>query len=147
MHAQRILLVEDEPDIQKVAKLSLTLVGGYDVAVVDNGIEAIRLAEQLKPDVILLDVMLPDMDGYETLTRMKQHDRLKDIPVLFMSAKAQQKEVSYGLSLGAIGYIIKPFDPMTLPAQVQQFLQVLEGRPIDPPALFADAEESSRMIS
>lgn len=146
MDAQRILLVEDEPDIQKVAKLSLTLVGGYEVAVVDNGIEAIRLAEQIKPDVILLDVMLPDMDGYETLTRIKQHDHLKDIPVLFISAKAQQSEVSYGLSLGAIGYITKPFDPMTLPAQVQQFLRILEGRPIDVPERFSE-EEPSTMIS
>jgi len=126
MNAKRVLLVEDEPDIQKVIRLSLTLRGGYEVFIANSGVEAIPLAEQLLPDLILLDVMLPELDGYQIYTLLKQNLLTRAIPVIFLSAKAQCREIAYGLSLGAIGYITKPFDPMKLPEQIQQIVQQQE---------------------
>jgi CheY-like chemotaxis protein len=126
MKLKRVLLVEDEPDIQKIIRLSLTLNGGYEVFIANSGAEAIPLAEQTAPDVILLDVMLPEVDGYETYARLKENSQTRAIPVIFISAKAQRAEVEYGLRLGAIGYITKPFDPMTLPEQIRQIVQAHE---------------------
>jgi len=123
MNVRRVLLVEDEPDIQTIIRLSLTLLGEWDVLVAHSGVDVVPLAEQTVPDLILLDVMLPEIDGYQAYTRLRQNPRTAAIPVIFISAKAQQEEIAYGLSLGAIGYITKPFDPLTLSEQIHQIVQ------------------------
>ena len=115
----RILYVEDEPDIQAVAKLALEMVGGFEVKICSSGAEAVRDAASFEPDMILLDVMMPEMDGPETLTALRDQPRLAEVPVAFMTAKVQTAEVEHYKSLGARDVIPKPFDPMTLADRVR----------------------------
>lgn len=121
--ALRILLIEDDPDIQRMVQLSLKFQGGHEVSVASGGQEGIAKAEQEKPDLILLDVMMPEMDGYETCRRLKANPATASIPIVFLSARAQQSEIQKGRELGAIGYLVKPFDPMTLSDQLQEMLR------------------------
>jgi CheY-like chemotaxis protein len=118
MRIQRLLLAEDDPDIQKVVRMSLRVRGVTDVLLADNGEDCLRLAKDKRPDVVLLDVMMPRMDGYETCRRLKLDPETRDIPVIFLTAKAQHFEMKRGLDAGALGYLIKPFDPMTLHDQI-----------------------------
>lgn len=115
----RILYVEDEPDIQTVAKIALETVGGFEVKVCSSGQEALSAAEDFAPDMILLDVMMPGMDGPSTLEALRKKPSLADTPVAFMTAKVQPAEVEHYKSLGAREVIAKPFDPMTLADQVK----------------------------
>jgi two-component system, OmpR family, response regulator len=116
---QRILYVEDEPDIQAVAKLALEMVGGFTVKVCSSGEEALREAAAFAPDMILLDVMMPGMDGPSTLKALRELPSLAELPVAFMTAKVQPAEVAHYKTLGARDVIAKPFDPMTLASQVR----------------------------
>lgn len=115
----RILYVEDEPDIQAVAKLALEIVGGFEVKVCSSGEEALSAVEAFAPDMILLDVMMPGMDGPSTLQALREKPSCADTPVAFMTAKVQPAEVAHYKSLGARDVIAKPFDPMTLAGQVK----------------------------
>ncbi|MFN3373276.1 MAG: response regulator [Chloroflexus sp.] len=115
---QKILFVEDDPDIQMVAQLALEAVGGYTVQMCSSGAEALAVAEQFAPDLILLDVMMPGMDGPTTLAELRKKPALAQTPVIFMTARVQRHEVEQYLALGAADVISKPFDPMTLSAQV-----------------------------
>jgi len=121
--ALRILLVEDDPDIQRMVQLSLKFQGGHEVSVASGGKEGLEKAEQEQPDLILLDVMMPEMDGYETCRRLKANPATAAIPVVFLSARAQQSEIQKGRELGAIGYLVKPFDPLTLSGQLEAMLR------------------------
>ena len=125
MRIRRLLLAEDDPDIQKVVRMSLRVRGVTDVLVADNGEDCLRLVKERPPDVILLDVMMPRMDGYETCRRLKLDPETRDIPVIFLTAKAQHFEMKRGLDAGALGYLIKPFDPMTLHDEI---VAVLDSR-------------------
>ena len=116
---QRILYVEDEADIQAVAKLALEMVGGFTVKVCSSGEEALREAAAFAPDMILLDVMMPGMDGPTTLKGLREQPSLAAVPIAFMTAKVQPQEISHYKSLGARDVIPKPFDPMTLADQVR----------------------------
>lgn len=129
MVIRKVLLAEDDEDIQKVAQISLQFRGGWEVALAINGEECLAKAAQDRPDLILLDCMMPQMDGYEACRRLKQDPSLQDIPVIFLTAKAQEREVKKGLSLGAVGYLIKPFNPMTLAEEIKQILGVEEETP------------------
>jgi CheY-like chemotaxis protein len=111
---ETILMVEDEPDIQTVAKLSLESIGGFKVEVCSSGQEAIEKAADIKPDLILLDVMMPGMDGPTTLLELKKIPQLSNTPVVFMTAKVQPQEIQQYKEYGAIDVIPKPFDPMSL---------------------------------
>jgi two-component system, OmpR family, response regulator len=117
---QRILYVEDEPDIQAVARMALELVGGFQVKVCSSGEEALREVQAFAPDLILLDVMMPGMDGPGTLKALRALPGLADAPVVFMTAKVQPNEVAHYQALGALGVIAKPFEPMALAGQVRQ---------------------------
>lgn len=116
---QRILYVEDEPDIQAVARLALEMVGGFTVKICASGEEALREAAAFAPDMILLDVMMPGMDGPSTLKALRALPDLAEVPVAFMTAKVQPPEVALYKSLGARDVIPKPFDPMKLAGQVR----------------------------
>jgi CheY-like chemotaxis protein len=107
-------MVEDEPDIQTVAKLALESIGGFQVEICSSGKEAIEKAPSYYPDLILLDVMMPGMDGPTTLQDLRNIPELANTPVIFMTAKVQPHEVESYKALGAIDVIAKPFDPMTL---------------------------------
>jgi two-component system OmpR family response regulator len=110
----RILYVEDEPDIQAIARLALEAVGGFTVEICSSGEEAVRNAAAFNPDLIVMDVMMPGMDGPSTLKELREQPRLAATPVMFMTAKVQPAEVAHFKSLGAIEVIAKPFDPMKL---------------------------------
>ncbi|MGC8763612.1 MAG: response regulator [Acidobacteriota bacterium] len=119
MALSKILYVEDEPDIQTVARLSLETLGGFTLEVCSSGEEALAKAPLFGPDLILLDVMMPGMDGPTTLQRLREIPSLAAIPVVFMTAKAQPQEIQHFKELGALGVITKPFDPMALPSEVR----------------------------
>jgi CheY-like chemotaxis protein len=116
-----VLMVDDDADIRKICNISLSSVGKWKVSLASSGAEGLALADSM-PDVILLDVMMPGMDGLTTLYRLKENPKTTNIPVILMTAKAQQHEVEKYLSLGALGVIRKPFDPMTLPADILKVL-------------------------
>jgi len=117
----KILYVEDDLDIQSVAKIALEMVGGFTLMCCSSGKEALTPdTTAFAPNLMLLDVMMPDMDGPTTLKNLRAMPGLQDTPVIFMTAKVQVNEVSYYQSLGALGVIAKPFDPMQLAAQIRQ---------------------------
>jgi two-component system OmpR family response regulator len=109
-----VLYVDDDPDICEVVKTTLCLIAGLDVHTAGSGEQAIDLAFELRPDLVLMDVMMPGLDGPSTLKRMRGHALLADIPVIFLTAKVLPAEVARFLQLGAIGVIGKPFDPLKL---------------------------------
>jgi len=115
----RILYVEDEPDIQAVATLALEHVGGFTLEVCSSGSEALSKGEAFDPQLILLDVMMPDMDGPTTMKKLREIDQLSEVPVVFMTAKVQPHEVDELKQMGAVEVIAKPFDPMTLSDQIR----------------------------
>ena len=117
---QRILYVEDDPDIQAIAVMVLETIHGFTLEVCSSGNEAVQKAEAFNPDLILLDVMMPNMDGPETLDRLREFPTLAVTPVVFMTAKVQPQEVQAYLDLGAVGVIAKPFDPMILADQLRE---------------------------
>lgn len=122
MGIAKVLLAEDDPDIQKVVRMSLKVKGVKEIVVTDNGEECLAKLADFTPDVILLDVMMPKMDGYATCRKLKENPATKDIPVIFLTAKAQHYEVKQGIDAGALGYLIKPFDPMALYDQIAELL-------------------------
>lgn len=125
---QRVMYVEDEPDIQAVAKLALELVGGFTVKVCASGEEALREAEAFAPQMILLDVMMPGMDGYSVLARIKDSPVTRDIPVVFLTALADAGDEERGLKLGAADYITKPIMPTVVLARVHTQLEAKMAR-------------------
>ncbi len=117
----KILLVDDEEDIRKVARLSLVGVGKFDVMMCSGAADALTAAGESQFDLILMDMMMPGMDGLEGLRRMREADITT--PVVFMTAKVQKKEVEGYLAAGALGVIEKPFNPMTLPDEIRGILK------------------------
>lgn len=126
-----LLLAEDDPDIQLVARTALKR-AGFDVAIAANGAEALAHVAARRPDVVLLDWMMPQVDGLEACTRLKANPATQDIPVIFLTARSQEAEIRRGLQLGAIGYITKPFDALDLGRQVRELLAA--AAPAKPPA-------------
>lgn len=115
----RILHIEDDPSVQEVVRVSLEDVGGFTVATRSSGRDGLAAAGTFLPQLVLLDVMMPEMDGPETLARLRALPGMKDVPVVFMTARAQHHEVAEYLALGAAAVITKPFDPMTLPERLR----------------------------
>jgi CheY-like chemotaxis protein len=116
-----VVLAEDDLDIQLVARLALKR-AGFTVRVVGNGREALEAVRQQPPDVILLDWMMPELDGPETCRQLKSDPATAAIPVIFLTAKSQETEIQRGLSLGAVGYVTKPFDALTLGQHVRDLV-------------------------
>ncbi|MDB6146043.1 MAG: hypothetical protein JWP80_5087 [Pseudomonas sp.] len=116
----RILHVEDDHCIQAVAKVALETVGGFKVLSCSSGRQALEQVKAFAPELILLDVMMPDMDGPDTLKRLAKYIDLEHIPVVFMTAKVQLEEIEFYRSLGARDVIVKPFDPMLLAGQIEK---------------------------
>jgi CheY-like chemotaxis protein len=117
----KLLLAEDEPDVQLIARLSLKK-AGFDVVTVGNGLEVLERVVAERPDAVLLDWMMPDMDGYETCRRLKADPATASIPVIFLTARVQETEVARAMALGAAGCIGKPFDALALGKQVMDLL-------------------------
>lgn len=117
----RILIAEDEPDIRELVAFTLRF-AGHEVATTANGEEALYQAMQMIPDLILMDVRMPRMTGYDACRAMKATPDLKDIPVVFLSAKGQDSEIQTGLDVGAEEYLLKPFAPDQLTTRVREIL-------------------------
>jgi len=115
----KILYAEDEPDISEIIMLALDSVGGFEVVGCPSGLSVIDSALTFTPQLILLDVMMPDMDGPTTLKLLKEHPVLQTIPVVFLTAKILPDELERFKVLGAIDVISKPFDPMTLADEIK----------------------------
>ena len=122
MSQKHILLVDDEDDIREVAGISLEAVGGWRVSSASSGTEGIAKALAEQPDAILLDVMMPDIDGPTTFKRLQGDPQTRDIPVILLTAKAQSADRTRFDELGVAGILTKPFDPMGLPDQVAAIL-------------------------
>ncbi len=114
-----ILYVEDDPDIQEVVTMALELVGGFEVTVAGSGREALIAVDGSTPDLILLDVMMPEWMAPRHSSTCRTRPELADTPVIFITAKVQANEIEYFKSLGAVDVVAKPFDPVTLASQVQ----------------------------
>jgi CheY-like chemotaxis protein len=123
MAAIRIIHIDDEPDLREIIEISLVLDPGFDIRSCGSGAEGIIAAAEWNPNLILLDVMMPVMDGIATLMVLRENPKTADIPVIFMTARAQARELDRFRSLGVFGVIAKPFDPMTLAASVRNYLQ------------------------
>jgi CheY-like chemotaxis protein len=121
MNNPLILVVEDEKDIRELIAFTLQF-SGFRVAQAPNGEEAVKMALAVEPDLILMDVRMPKMDGYEACQTLKQNEKTKDIPVVFLSAKGQEAEIKRGYEVGAEAYFLKPFTPEDLPPRLNRIL-------------------------
>ena len=119
---RRVLLIDDEDDIRSITAIALGQVGGWEVKAAPDGAAGIAIAEDWHPDAILLDAMMPDMDGLATLKALRERPATDTIPVLFLTASVQRSERQILLDAGAAGVLAKPFDPMTLHRLVEQAL-------------------------
>jgi CheY-like chemotaxis protein len=113
MAAKRILICDDDPVILRLLQVNLEL-EGYEVLQAHHGEEALEIAGAEHPDLVILDIMMPRLDGYQTAERLKSDDGTKEIPIVFVSAKAQQSDIEKGKSYGVADYLTKPFDPTDL---------------------------------
>jgi len=122
MAGLRVLYVDDEPDIREVVELALGLDPSIRVRSCACGKDALAIAAEWRPDIIVCDVVMPVMDGPATLARLRRHPQTADTPFVFMTSRAQAREIEHFRSLGANGLIVKPFDPMTLADSVRSHL-------------------------
>ena len=122
MTARRVLIIDDDDGIREVAKLSLELVAGWEVATAASGDEGLARARESPPEGILLDVMMPGMDGPATLTALRADDDVGTTPVIFLTAKVQASERTRFAEMDVAGLIAKPFDPMKLASQIADLL-------------------------
>lgn len=125
---RRILFVEDDPDIRTVAKMALEAIGGFTVLACSSGHEALTRLDSFSPDLVLLDVMMPGIDGPATLAALRQIPSGRNLPVVFMTARVQAQEVAGYREIGAEDVIPKPFDPMMLSEQVRAIWATLRNR-------------------
>jgi two-component system phosphate regulon response regulator PhoB len=126
MAKQKILIVEDDKHISKLVKYNLEK-AGYDCIVADDGEEAMDVLARQRTDLIILDIMLPEMDGFEVCRLIKQNDKLKNIPIIMLTAKGEEVDRVVGLELGADDYMVKPFSPRELILRIRAILR--RGRP------------------
>jgi DNA-binding response OmpR family regulator len=122
MSTRRVLIIDDEDDIREVAAVSLETVEGWEILTAPNGARGLEVAAAEKPDAILLDVMMPDLDGPTTFKKLRENDATAAIPVLLLTAKTQAHERQRFQQLGVNGVLFKPFDPLTLGEQIRQVL-------------------------
>ncbi len=123
----KILVAEDERDIRELIGITLRF-SGYEVELAKNGEEAVKMASSVLPDLILMDVRMPRMTGYQACAALKKDPVTEDIPVVFLSAKGQDKEIQEGIEVGAVDYILKPFAPDDLTHQVENILKRLKNK-------------------
>ncbi len=126
----KILVAEDERDIRELIGITLRF-SGYEVELARNGEEAVEKAPVVQPDLILMDVRMPRMTGYQACDALKRNPITQDIPVIFLSAKGQESEIQEGLKVGATDYILKPFAPDELTEQVENILERVKTNETD----------------
>ena len=119
----KILIVDDDADIRLIASIALAS-DEIEIIEAQTGLQALSVAEKVRPDVILLDMMMPNMDGKTTFSKLRQLPNLADVPVIYLTAKVQAAEIDAYIKSGVAGVITKPFDPMTLPEEIAEILTV-----------------------
>jgi CheY-like chemotaxis protein len=117
----KIVIAEDEHDIRELITFTLRY-AGFEVVATENGEEAWQAVQREVPDLVLLDVRMPRMTGYETCRNLKADEKTRHIPVVFLSAKGQETEIQNGLAVGAVDYILKPFEPALLAERLRQII-------------------------
>ena len=127
---ERVMCIEDDPDIRMILDFSLGRMGGFDICLCESGSRALQCVELFKPQLVLLDVMMPGMSGPETLPRLRELPLMQGIPIVFLTAKAMQDEVDALLELAPTGIIVKPFDPVSLPQTIRVFWESGRGESI-----------------
>jgi len=115
---QRILLADDEPDILEISRIALQTVGGYEVAVCESGAGFLKLLPEFKPDLVIIDALMPDMNGLEVLSRMRLVDEFRETPAVFLTGLVLDRDLRDLRASGAEAVITKPFDPMKLPQRI-----------------------------
>lgn len=123
---ERILYAEDNDDIQQIAIIALETIGGFTLKICNDGVEALAAIEDFEPQLILLDVMMPNMDGPNALAKIREIEAYKNTPAIFMTAKIQPEEVNKYIEMGAVEVIAKPFDPITLADQIRSIWEKSE---------------------
>ncbi|MCA9490404.1 MAG: response regulator [Myxococcales bacterium] len=118
----KVLLVDDEADIRRIAELSLKNLGGFEVLSAASGVEGLSMAEEHLPDVVLMDVTMPGLDGLDVLAELRRREATAAMPVVFLTGRTQGRDRERYAAAGAIGVIEKPFDPMTLSAELNRIL-------------------------
>ena len=127
MEIRKVLIVDEDADIRAVAQMGLEDSVDWAVCHASSGFEALSIAARERPDVILLDVMMPGMDGITTLRHLREHPATATLPVIFVTAKVQVHEIDHYLDLDAIGCIAKPFDPLTLAREIRRLVDSARG--------------------
>ncbi|MCM8529801.1 MAG: response regulator, partial [Lentisphaeraceae bacterium] len=125
---KRILIVDDTPTNIRVLVPILMDHGKFQINIANNGLDALKLLEKIVPDLILLDVMMPDLDGFETCKRIKNTSHLKDIPIIFLTAKNETEDLAKGFELGAADFVSKPFNSVELIARVKTHIELKTNR-------------------
>ena len=123
---KKILYAEDEGDIQTIVQVALWAYSDLEIKICDNGQGLLDCVESYKPDLILLDIMMPVMDGLTTCRHIKLNENTKDIPVVFITAKAQVQEIEIYKNIGVLGVLVKPFDPLELVGKLQELWALYE---------------------
>src|SRR5262245_43052069 len=118
----KVLIAEDDPDIQVILKMVLTRLGKCDVSITYEGNQVVPMVKSYRPDLILLDVMLPELSGFEICKMLKSDPDTKSVPIIFLTARSMPNEIKQAMGLGALGYLAKPFDPMLLVGQINEIL-------------------------
>ena len=128
MTLQRILLADDEPDILEISRIALETVGGFEVAVCSSGRALLERLHEFEPDLVIVDVLMPDMAGPEVLAEIRRRPEYEALPVVFLTGVIQTQEQESLLEMGAAGVIFKPFDPMTLADRINGIWEDVDGR-------------------
>lgn len=124
---QRILLADDEPDILEISRIALETVGGYEVAVCESGTKFLELLGDFSPDLVIIDALMPDMNGLEVLAAMRKVRGFEETPAVFLTGLVLERDLRDLRQSGAVDVITKPFDPMTLPQRIQSIWKALDG--------------------
>ncbi len=124
---QRILIADDEPDILEIARIALEMVGGYEVAICNSGAELLDRLPVFDPDLVVIDVLMPDMEGLEVLERIRDVPGYQAVPVVFLTGVAKESEIESLRRSGAAAIINKPFDPMTLAERIDSVWKTARG--------------------
>lgn len=125
---ERVMCVEDDPDIRLILDFSLARMGGFTLCLCESGAQALERVADFRPQLVLLDVMMPEMSGPETLAKLHALPAMQGVPIVFLTAKAMQDEVEALLEFGATGIIVKPFDPVALPQNIRIYWEHGRGK-------------------
>jgi CheY-like chemotaxis protein len=123
---QRILLADDEPDILEISRMALETVGGYEVVVCESGAGFLKILPEFKPDLVIIDALMPDMNGLEVFDRMRQAPGFQDTPAVFLTGLVLERDLRDLRASGAAAVITKPFDPMKLPQRIDEIWRAID---------------------